>query len=86
MAALQPSDVMKTARLAFTRERAAIESARCMVIGTARVGAIAGALDNLTAESAHVDAVEKALAGMLEELMLRRRGEWPRADEGRSDR
>lgn len=72
---MSPSDALAAARLAFSRERATIESARCMVIGTsgsAPHSAIAGALENLTREAARMEAAEATLVKIAEEAMIRR--------------
>lgn len=79
---MAPSDILAAARFAFTRERAAIESARCMVIGTSGNASheqLSPVLGNLNAEMRRMDDAEQALVALVEEVILRRRGEWPSA-------
>lgn len=78
---MEPSDILSAARLAFTRERGAIDSARCMVIGTAgKISheSILPTLAGLDAERRRMDDAEQALTRLVEEVLLRRRGEWPK--------
>jgi hypothetical protein len=77
---MEPSEVLAAAHLAFTREKAAIETARSMVIGTAGKAphsVLVPVLDSLARETARMEAAESALSKLLLELLLRRRGEWP---------
>jgi hypothetical protein len=53
-----------------------------MVIGTAGNGHALGtndALKNLTVETQRMLDAEQALTAVVEEVLLRRRGEWPKA-------
>lgn len=73
---MAPSDILAAARFAFARERAAIESARHMVIGTSGKAPheqLSPALDNLNAEMRRMIDAEQALVALVEEVLLRRR-------------
>jgi len=63
---MNPTEAIEVARFAFTRERAALETARCMVIGTAR-GAAAGVLkvlDNLQHEHERLVEAQRVLVDL----------------------
>jgi hypothetical protein len=69
------SDAIRVMGFAFTRERAALDSARCLVIGTAYHQPMSHslpALKNLDAELLRLNTAEWTISAALEQLMVER--------------
>ena len=66
---MQISDALRLMSMAFTRERAAIDSARCMVIGTTMNDSLSDTrptLENLRAETQRMMDAEESIRRFIE--------------------